>query len=96
MARCPEPPPGCDTLRPIGQIAAEVVADMRYRRQVQRLHALGPRVTAELLAELGAERGIQTIIDRKIDIYTRLDPETLGATSGDKFWPAPLHKVPRS
>ena len=46
---------GIESLRPIGQIAAEVVADQRFRRQVLRLHRLGPRVTAELLAELDAE-----------------------------------------
>ncbi len=30
-------------LQPLGLIAAEVVADMRFRRQVERLHRLGPR-----------------------------------------------------
>ena len=41
-------------------IAANVVANLRFRRQVERLHRLGPRAIAELLAELGAERSIQT------------------------------------
>ena len=47
---------GVAPLRSIGSIAAEVVADLRVRRQVQRLHRLGSRVTAELLAEIAAER----------------------------------------
>ena len=43
-------PPG---LIPIGPVAAEIVADLRFRRQVLRLHRLGPRAMAELLAEIG-------------------------------------------
>ncbi len=80
-------------LRPIGEIAAEVVADMMFRRRVQQVHRLGDRVFGEFLAELGAERGIQTIIDQKLKKYASLDPEALEATGGDGFWPTPLHKV---
>ena len=86
---------GVEPLCPIGQFAVEAVAGMRFRRQVQRLHALGPRVTAELLAEIGAERSIQTVIDKKLDTYTDLDPEALEATGGDDFWPLPLRVVRR-
>ncbi len=78
-----------------GEIAAEIVADLRFRRQVERVHALGPRVTAELLAEIGAERSIQTIIDQKLDTYVELEPETLEVTGGDGFWQPPLHGVER-
>ncbi len=56
---------------PIGQVTSEVAADMRFRHQILRLHRLGPRVVGELLAELGAERSIMTIIDRKLDTYGR-------------------------
>ncbi len=35
------------TFRPIGKVAAEVVADLRFRRQVERLHRLGARVVGE-------------------------------------------------
>ena len=80
-------------LQPIGQIAAEVVADMRFRHQVLRLHRLGPRVTAELLAEIGAERSIQTVIDQKLDRYTEIEPEALEVTGSDGFWPLPIRKV---
>ena len=82
-------------LQPIGQIAAEVMADLRRRRKVQRLHRLGDRVLGEFLAELGAERGIPTIIDRKVDTYVELDPEVLEAAGGDQFPPAPIHGVER-
>ncbi len=82
-------------LRPIGEIAAELVANMRFRRQVLRLHRLGPRITAELLAEIGAERSIQTVIDQKLNTDADLDLEALEATGRDKFWPAPIHGVER-
>ncbi len=93
--RRPTYPPECGGLRPIGQIAAEVVADLRRRRKVQRLHRLGDRVLGEFLAELGADRGIATVIDQKLDTYIELDPEVLEAAGGDEFWPVPLHGVER-
>ena len=74
-------------------VAPEVVADMRFRRQVERLHLLGPRAVAELLAEIGAERGITAIVDRKLDLYTELDPAAIEAVGGDTFWPSPLREV---
>ena len=87
--------PNSQGFRPLGTVAAVIVSGLRFRRQVERVHALGPRVTAELLAELGAERSIATIIDRKLAIYADLDPEVIAAAGGDDFWPAPLHEVLR-
>ena len=82
--RFPAPP------KSIGSVAAEIVANMRFRRKVERVHSLGPRVTAELLAEIGAERNIRTVIDNKLERYAALDPEAVTVTGGDDFWPAPL------
>ncbi len=81
---------------PIGPIAAEAVAKMRFRHRVQHLHRLGPRAVGELLAELGAERSIMTLIDRKLDTYVDPDAEALAATGGADFWPLPLNVVPRT
>ena len=81
---------------PGNETAAETASDLWFRRQVQRLHRLGPRVTAEMLAEIGAERGIQTVIDQKIETYTALDIEALEATGGDDFSPVPIHEVRRT
>ncbi len=50
----------------------------------------------EFLAELGAERGIQTVVDQKLARYVQLEPEALEATGGDDFWPTPLNVVPRT
>ena len=46
-------------------IAADVVADLQFRRQAQQPHRLGDRVLAEFLAELGAARSITTVVDRR-------------------------------
>ena len=80
-------------LRPIGAKAAEIVADLKFRRQVIRLHRQGPRVLGEYLAEIAAERGIRVLVERKIDKYAELDPETVQATKGDTFSPIPIHEV---
>ena len=80
-------------LQPIGRIAAGVVVDLVFRRKVERLHSLGPRVTAELLAQLGAERSIMTVISQMLDQYVHLDPKALEVTGADRFSPAPLYEV---
>ena len=82
-------------LRHIGPIAAEIVADLRFRHHVERLHRFGPRVASELLAEVGAEHGIRTIVDQKLARFAELDPETVAATGGDEFSPALIHEVPK-
>ena len=84
------------TFRPIGQVAAEIVADLRFRRQVEHLHRLGARAVGELLAEVSAERGIRTVVDQKLSRYAELDPKALEVTSAADFWPEPLHEVPRT
>ena len=53
----------------------------------------GPRVLGEMLAELGAERSIMTIIYQKLDTYTEIEPEALEATGGNDFWSVPIHGV---
>ena len=80
-------------LRHIGPIAAEIVSEIRFRRKVEQVHSLGPRVTAELLAEIGAERSIRTVIDQKLEVYAGLDPSAVSAVGGDRFWPAPVHRI---
>ena len=95
MTGRPTCPPACGSLRPIGEVAAELVADLQRRRKVQRFHRHGDRILGEFLAELGAERSITTIIDRKIDTYLRVDPEALELAGGDRFPPNPIHGVER-
>ena len=80
-------------LRPVGEIAAELVANIRFRRQVEHLHRLGARAVGELLAEVAADRGIRVVIEQKLNRYADVVPAALEATGGDGFWPAPLREV---
>ena len=84
---------GLEPPRPVGPNAAEVVADLKFRRQVEHLHVLGPRVLAETLAHLGAKHNIQTSVERTVEYFGELEPEALDAVGGDRFWPAPVHEV---
>jgi hypothetical protein len=69
---------------------------IHFQRLVRQAHALGPRVIAELLAEIGAEFLIRVSIERKLERYAALDPQILRAVGADRFppWP-PLRLVSR-
>ena len=71
------------------------IIDSQFRRQVERVHALGPRVVAELLAEIGAERSIRTLIDQKLRRYAELEPKVIEVVEGGGFGLAPLDEVQR-
>ena len=86
---------GVEPPRFAGPVSAEQVADHRFRRKVQQVHRLGDRVLGEMLAEIGAERSIMTVIDRKLDRYADLDPKALEFAGGDDFPPIPIHGVER-
>ena len=77
----------------IGTVAARVVQDIEFRRKAQRLHAKGPRLIAELLAELAASNGLGTVIDRSLDRYLALDNAALDIVNGRELPPIPLHEV---
>jgi len=70
---------GSHGFRTLGEAAAEMVADVRFRALVRRLHGKGPRVLAEFLAALAAERSIMTAIEQKLERYERLTPEMIAA-----------------
>ena len=80
-------------LRPASLIAAETVADARFAHQVSKLHAEGPRLLTELLAEIGAERSLQTFIEEKIARYLEIDAAVLDVTDGRHLPPTLLHEV---
>jgi hypothetical protein len=61
--------------------------EQRFRRDVVRLHKLGPRVLYELLDALGAERTLRTDIETLVGNYSRLDPATV-ALLADTMPPA--------
>ncbi len=77
-------------------VTADAVADLRRQRHVRKLHRLGPRALDALLVEIGSERSITTIIERKIEKYAGLDVNALElAGGGDRFPAQPIHEVPR-
>ena len=84
---------GVEPRRSADMIEADVIADLRRQRHVRKLHRLGPRVLDELLVEIGAERSITTIIERKIERYAGLDPEALATIGGDGFCPVSIREV---
>jgi hypothetical protein len=59
-------------------------ADARFRRDVQRIHALGPRVVFELLAELAARRLMRTEIEGLAARYAAIDPRALAAAASNQ------------
>ena len=76
-----------------GPIAAVLVADVRFARKVERLHQRGPRVVAEVLAEISAECSIGTVVDQTLDRHLALSDTALEAVGGDRLSPVPLHVV---
>ena len=69
------------------------IADVRFQRNIERLHKMGARAVGEFLAEIGAERSIQTIIDTKLSRYAGIGDTALSITGGDRFSANPLHRV---
>ena len=69
--------------------------DVRFRRKVRRLLGRGDRLIVEMLAELGAERLIATVIDQLLDHYLSIPDEALDATGARDFPLVPIHGVRR-
>ncbi len=74
-------------------IDPSAIADLRRQRHVRQLCRLGPRAIDALLTEIGAERGITTIIERKVERYAALDLDALALVGGDHFPAQPIHEV---
>ena len=94
-ARRPTQLQTCGTLQPVGEVVDDLVGELRFHRQVEKLHRLGPRAYGELLAEIGEQRGIRTFIERRLRAYAALDPEVVRELDGDEFPRPPLYEVPR-
>ena len=56
--------------------------DIRFRRDVARLHRHGACVLHELLVELAARRMLRSEIEALVDRYAGIDPAALEAASG--------------
>jgi hypothetical protein len=69
--------------------------ELRYRRQVEHLHRLGPRAIDGLLRKTADLIGGWPVITRLLAEYeTRLTPKLLRAVGGDRLPRRPLRVVP--
>lgn len=98
LANHPQPAdvqrPDGNKAKPTGRQAAQLVADPRFRRRMQRFHALGSRVAAELLAQLAAEHDCRAEIEHFLD--RAVENEEAIRAFGFNEWPElPLRAVPR-
>ena len=69
--------------------AADIASDVRFRRRVERLYALGPQAVGRFLAEIGAERSIRTPIDQKLERYAALSPRVVAELDAADWPPDP-------
>ncbi len=77
----------------LGEVIDDIVDDLKFHRQAERLHRLGPRAVGELLIEIGEQRSCRTFIDQRLDAYSRLDPELIRKLGGNEFPRPALHQV---
>ena len=68
---------------------AQPLAGPRFERLVERVHALGARPLAELLAEIAAVTGQHVRVVDLVEEYAALDPAVLRAVGADHFPPMP-------
>ena len=68
-------------------------ASARFERQIEHVHALGPRVFAELLGDIARRTGQSSFIAGRVAAYAALDPEFVRFIGGDKFPPSVLGVV---
>jgi hypothetical protein len=69
------------------RIAVIDFRDRQFRRDIDRLHRLGPRAVYELLADLAARRLLRTEIEALVRRYSRLDPASVAAVGADRMPP---------
>jgi hypothetical protein len=75
------------------RVYSDKIHDPNYRRNVTRLHAMGPRVLGEFLAELGAGSYRMTDIESALERYSRLDPDIVRGLGGNRFPPRPSLRI---
>ena len=66
----------------------------RLKPGVEHLHTLGPRATAEMLADLAIRIGGMPAILGLLAEYQRLTPQAVSLASADRFPPPALRLVP--
>jgi hypothetical protein len=65
----------------------------QFNRQIEQICTLGPRVVAEMLAELGRRTLHMTTIEQTVERYAQLDPKAVRAVGADQFPSRPKLRV---
>ncbi len=78
-----------------GAACAALVADPHFRHQVELLCAKGPRLSAELLAEVAIEYDLEDAIRKKIARYLSIPDAALDVAGARDFPPLPMYGVSR-
>lgn len=74
---------------------ARVLALMRFRRRVERLHALGPAPLACFIREVGRDcPGARPFLAARLQQYATIDPELVAQLGGREFVRIGLVVVP--
>ncbi len=71
-----------------------LAARPQFEQSIRHLHALGPRATAEAVAEIAARIGGLPAITAVVNEYRRLPPMQLREAGGDRLPPRVLRRVP--
>ncbi len=80
-------PPPASAISERRRKPGEIAAELKLERMVQRVHSLGPRPLAEMLAEIALATGAPDLIADRVEAYARLDPEIVRALGADRFPP---------
>ncbi len=67
-----------------------LAAGPRFERQIARVHALGARPLAEMIAEIATATCEPGLIADRVEAYAALDPEIVRAVGADRFPPSVL------
>jgi hypothetical protein len=76
-------------------IHLDPIVTLRLQRGVEQFHRLGPRATAEFLAEIACQfNGLAAMIGLLAEYERRMTPAMSHVAGGDKFPMCRLHVVP--
>jgi hypothetical protein len=71
----------------------DILADLRFARDVEALHRLGARALFQYLVELGQKRLIRADLEARTRRWSRLDRTMLEAIGADRSPAAPIYLV---
>ena len=79
--------------RSIGELAAEIAADLVFRHKARLLHRKGERVFGAFLAHVAADRALATCLESEIDRFLALDGTAFDLVGARELPPSPLTRI---